>query len=93
MITYEAWREQLDRGRLGNALPGPVTAHPGNISPFGLREMTGNVWEWTGTVLDDLNEAVICGGSFDNPYRAGAGVFEGHLPPPRRQQRSRLPLR
>ena len=70
LITYDAWREQLDGGRLGNALPGPVTAHPGNISPFGLREMTGNVWEWTGTVLDDLNEAVICGGSFDNPYRA-----------------------
>ena len=70
LITYEAWREELDRGRLKDALPCPVDAHPGNVSPFGVREMAGNVWEFTGTVLEDLNEAVICGGSFDNLYRA-----------------------
>jgi len=70
LITYEAWRAELDRGRLGDALPGPVDAHPRNVSPFGVREMAGNVWELTGTVLEDLGEAVICGGSFDNPYRA-----------------------
>lgn len=51
-------------------MPGPVDAHPGNVSPFGIREMAGNVWEITGTVLDELNEVVICGGSYDNPYRA-----------------------
>ena len=70
LITYEAWREELDRGRLRDALPGPVDAHARNVSPFGVRELAGNVWEFTGTVLEDLNEAVICGGSFDNPYRA-----------------------
>jgi len=59
LITYEAWRAELDRGRLGDELPGPVDAHAGNVSPFGIREMAGNVWEWTATVLDDLNEAVI----------------------------------
>lgn len=32
--------------------------------------MAGNVWEWTSTVFEDLNEAVICGGAFDNPYSA-----------------------
>jgi energy-coupling factor transporter ATP-binding protein EcfA2 len=77
LITYEAWREELDRGRLGEALPGPVDAHPGNGSPFGVREMAGNVWELTGTVLEDLNEAVICGGSFDNPYRAVQASSKG----------------
>jgi hypothetical protein len=77
LITYEAWREELDRGRLAEAMPGPVDAHPGNVSPFGAREMTGNVWEWTATVLDDLNEAVICGGSFDNPYRAVQASSKG----------------
>ena len=70
LVTYEAWRAELDRGLLEDALPGPVNAHPGNVSPFGVREMAGNVWEFTATVLEDLNEAVICGGSFDNPYRA-----------------------
>lgn len=70
LITYEAWRKELDQGRLADALPGPVDAHAANVSPFGVREMAGNVWELTATVLEDLNEAVICGGSFDNPYRA-----------------------
>ena len=77
LITYEAWREELDRGRLKDALPGPVDAHPGNVSPFGVREMAGNVWELTATVLDAQDEAVICGGSFDNPYRAVQSSSKG----------------
>jgi hypothetical protein len=77
LITYEAWREELDRGMLRDALPGPVDGHPGNVSPFGVREMAGNVWEFTVTVLDDLDEAVICGGSFDNPYRAVQASSKG----------------
>jgi hypothetical protein len=37
------------------------------MSHYGIREMVGNVRELTAAVLEDLNEAVICGGSFDNP--------------------------
>jgi len=70
LITYDAWRQELDRGGLSQAMPGPVDAHPGNVSPFGIREMAGNVWEITGSVLNELGEVVICGGSYDNPYRA-----------------------
>ena len=81
LITYEAWREELDRGRLGDALPSRGDAHPGNVSPFGVREMAGHVWEWTGTILHDLNEAVICGGSFDNPFRAGQASSKGTYRP------------
>jgi formylglycine-generating enzyme required for sulfatase activity len=77
LITYAAWREERNRGRLAEALPGPVDAHPGNTSPFGVRELGGNVWEWTSTVLEDLNEAVVCGGSFDNPYRAVQASSKG----------------
>lgn len=77
LITYAAWREERDRGRLAEALPGPVDAHPGNISPFGIRELGGNAWEWTSTVLENLNEAVVCGGSFDNPYRAVQASSKG----------------
>ena len=77
LITYEVWRKELDRGRLQGALPGPVDAHPGNVSPFGIREMAGNVWELTSTVFENLNEAVICGGSFDNPFRAVQASSKG----------------
>ena len=77
LITYGAWREEHDRGRLSGALPGPVDAHPGNTSPFGVRELGGNVWEWTCTVLGDRDEAVVCGGSFDNPYRAVQASSKG----------------
>ncbi|HVB43030.1 MAG TPA: SUMF1/EgtB/PvdO family nonheme iron enzyme [Streptosporangiaceae bacterium] len=75
LITYAAWRAERDRGRLRDALPGPVDAHPANTSPFGVRELGGNVWEWTSTVLGD--QAVICGGSFDNPYRAVQASSKG----------------
>jgi formylglycine-generating enzyme required for sulfatase activity len=77
LITYAAWREERDRGRLAEALPGPVDAHPGNTSPFGIRELGGNVWEWTSTVLENQDEAVVCGGSFDNPYRAVQASSKG----------------
>jgi formylglycine-generating enzyme required for sulfatase activity len=42
-----------------------------------VRQMAGNVWEYTSTVLADRGEAVICGGSFDNPYRAVQASSKG----------------
>ena len=77
LITYAAWRAEHDNGRLAGAVPGPVDAHPANTSPFGVRELGGNVWEWTSTVLTDHSEAVVCGGSFDNPYRAVQASSKG----------------
>jgi formylglycine-generating enzyme required for sulfatase activity len=77
LVTYSAWQEERARGGLAEAVPGPVDAHPGNISPFGVREMAGHVWEWTSTVLEDLNEAVVRGGSFDNPLRAAQTSSKG----------------
>ena len=70
LVTYEVWKEEIDNGRLRNSAPTSVTAHPANRSPFAVRGMAGNVWEWTATVFDDINSVVICGGSYDNPYRA-----------------------
>jgi hypothetical protein len=70
LVTYEAWKDDIDRGGLRNAMPTSVRDHGRNRSPIGVRGMAGNVWEWTATVFEDLNEAAICGGSYDNPYRA-----------------------
>ncbi len=70
LVTYRAWKEEIDGGGLRDSGPTAVTEHPANVSPFGVREMSGNVWEWTGTVFDAVNSAVVCGGSYDSPYRA-----------------------
>ena len=51
------------------------------------------MWEWTSTVLGDQDEAVVCGGSFDNPYRAVQASSKGTYRRRGGQQRRRLPLR
>ncbi|MFD4828763.1 SUMF1/EgtB/PvdO family nonheme iron enzyme [Streptomyces uncialis] len=70
VVTYQAWKTEYDRSRLGDAWVTSVEGHPANRSPFGVRGMVGNVWEWTSTSPHDPGEATICGGSYDNPLRA-----------------------
>jgi iron(II)-dependent oxidoreductase len=54
----------------GRDLPGPhdVDAHVKGASPFGVMDMTGNVWQWTDEFLDEHTRAAILrGGSYYRP--------------------------
>ena len=77
LVTYEVWKEELDRGGLRDATRVPVDEYPRNSSPFGIRQMVGNVWELTSTVIEETGDIVMCGGSYDNPFRAVQASSKG----------------
>lgn len=48
----------------------PVESRAGNVSEFGVRDMVGNVWQWTESPdAADPEQRVICGGSWCDPPR------------------------
>jgi iron(II)-dependent oxidoreductase len=48
--------------------PDDVKAHPSGASPFGLMDMTGNIWQWTDEFQDEHTRAAILrGGSYYQP--------------------------
>jgi formylglycine-generating enzyme required for sulfatase activity len=69
------WGNQWDGSRVpapdkGRAMRGPdaVSAHPKGVSPFGVMDLVGNVWQWTDEFLDEHTRAgILRGGSNYQP--------------------------
>jgi gamma-glutamyl hercynylcysteine S-oxide synthase len=48
--------------------PDPVDAHPAGASPYGVRDMVGNVWQWTDEFSDEhTRAAIVRGGEYYAP--------------------------
>jgi iron(II)-dependent oxidoreductase len=76
------WGESFDVRRAhlygsGNTGPVPVDEYPGGTSVGGIRQLIGNVWEWTATPLVELGDPTlhisesvmsIRGGAFDTYF-------------------------
>ncbi len=70
VVTFQDWQREFAHEAIHEAGATAVGDRPANRSPFGVRDMAGNVWEWTSTCPGDGDAAAVCGGSYDNPLRA-----------------------
>ena len=85
--------------------PADVDAHPQGISPFGVADMVGNIWQWTDEFADlHTRTAILRGGSHYQPqgfclvFPAGlptdaAREVSPHVTEPRSIGRNRISVR
>ena len=83
------WGKDFDSSKCNDALnhPTPVDAFSEGASPFGVRDMTGNVWQLTNDLYDDGSYyfVIMKGGSFYKPTSSWWYVQGGPQPVTHRQ--------
>ena len=72
--------EKLNSAETGRGQPPPVGAfdEAGNVSPYGICDMVGNVWEWC---LDRVDDGFYSESPRENPLsrRPGNDIWEGQF--------------
>jgi formylglycine-generating enzyme required for sulfatase activity len=78
------WGNTMDSSRCNYNLnhPTPVEAHPLGASPFGVEDMTGNVWQLTSDIYEvgSYRYVIIRGGSYYHPNSSPWYITGGPLP-------------
>ncbi|MCX6249091.1 MAG: SUMF1/EgtB/PvdO family nonheme iron enzyme [Bacteroidetes bacterium] len=78
------WGNTLDPSKCNYSLnhPTPVEAHPQGASPFGVEDLTGNIWQLTNDVYDigSYSYVIIRGGSYYHPTSSPWYITSGPLP-------------
>jgi gamma-glutamyl hercynylcysteine S-oxide synthase len=60
-------RPTPDKGR-SLTQPDDVDAHPAGVSPFGVMDLVGSVWQWTDEYADDHTRGgILRGGNYYQP--------------------------
>ena len=68
------WGDEWDASKCCNGVGGaptqtsPVSAHANGASPFGVVDMTGNVWEWCENWHEENKTRAMRGGSWMNSF-------------------------
>jgi formylglycine-generating enzyme required for sulfatase activity len=87
------WGNAFDPSRVNAGGHGtePVEAHENDASPFGVRDLVGNVWQWTASLMDNGRHLTVMlrGGSW---YRPPAGRWWTPGGPRRITENYPLPL-
>ena len=81
------WGDTYDAARCpplytdNNTLPGPssVHAYPNGESPFGVRDLVGNVWQYTNQFYDKHTRAVVVRGGSNYYPSVSKGAFNWYF--------------